>query len=142
MTARLQIPRLGASACVFRSGLVLMVQRAKPPLAGSWSLPGGRVELGETTYEAALRELREETGIEAELTRLAGIFDVIRRSRDGAVQSHFAIACHAGRWLSGEARAAGDAAAVRWVKLDEVAALDPAPGVGDAVRIAASLLSI
>jgi 8-oxo-dGTP diphosphatase len=119
-----------------------MVQRANPPLEGSWSLPGGHVELGETTQEAALRELREETGIEAEISRLAGIFDVIRRSSDGEIQSHYAIACHAGYWKSGEAKAAGDAAAVRWIKLDGVAALDLAPGVGEAVKIAASLLSI
>ena len=86
MTVPLQFPRLGASACVFRDGLVLAVQRAKPPLAGIWSLPGGHVELGETTRQAALRELREETGVEADLTRLAGIFDVIRRGTDGTLR--------------------------------------------------------
>ena len=59
------MPLLGASACVWRDGHVLMIQRAKPPVTGQWSLPGGHVEPGEAVIDAAHRELLEETGHEA-----------------------------------------------------------------------------
>ncbi len=64
-----QFPRLGASACVWKAGKVLLVQRAKAPV-GLWSLPGGQVEWGETALAAAERELLEETGITARSHRI------------------------------------------------------------------------
>ncbi len=48
---------------MFQNGSILLVRRAKPPLAGFWSLPGGKIESGENTTEAACREVLEETGI-------------------------------------------------------------------------------
>ena len=74
-----QMPRLGVSACVWRDGKVLIARRAKPPLKGVWSLPGGHVEWGEALRDAARRELKEETGIEAELETIVDVADVIRR---------------------------------------------------------------
>ena len=58
-------PRCAASAAVLRGREVLLVERAKGALAGYWSLPGGHIEPGETARSAALREVREETGVEA-----------------------------------------------------------------------------
>ncbi|MBI2425103.1 MAG: NUDIX hydrolase [Candidatus Hydrogenedentes bacterium] len=64
-----------AACCFVRRGKdeLLFAQRAVQPCRGEWSLPGGFVELGETTEEAALRELREETGLRAERARLFGV---------------------------------------------------------------------
>ncbi|PLX36292.1 MAG: NUDIX hydrolase [Hyphomicrobiales bacterium] len=108
-------PLLGASIAVWHDGKVLLAERAKPPRAGLWSLPGGLVELGETTAEAALRELREETAVTAEIAGLVDIADIIVRTPTGAVERHYAVACFAGRYTGGEPHAGDDAAAVAWV---------------------------
>ena len=108
-------PILGASACVWKDGKVLLVQRGKPPLTDTWYFPGGQVELGETALAAAHRELREETGVTADLASLAGIYDVIRRDATGAVALHYAIACYWGEWREGKPRPASDALAARWI---------------------------
>ncbi len=142
MSVPQQFPRLGASACVFRDGRVLIVQRAKPPAERLWSLPGGHVEPGETALAAARRELGEETGIAADLDHLVGLFDIVRRDEAGAVTLHYAIACYAGHWRSGEAAAAGDALAVRWVGLAELSGLALAPHVKDAIGRARTLLNL
>jgi len=142
MTAPQQFPRLGASACVFRDGRVLIVQRGKEPGRGIWSLPGGHVESGETALAAAQRELGEETGIAADLAQLVGLFDIIRHDDQGLVTLHYAIACYAGHWRSGEAEAAGDAQAARWASPTELSGLAFAPHVQDAIARARLLLSI
>ncbi len=142
MSVPQQFPRLGASACVFRDGQVLIVQRGKPPAQALWSLPGGHVEPGETALAAAQRELGEETGVTAHLEHLAGIFDIIQRDDGGAVTLHYAIACYAGLWRSGQAEAAGDALAVRWVSPAELSSLTFAPNVTEAIRRARMLLNL
>lgn len=134
-------PRLGASACVWRDGRILLVQRGKEPWYGVWSLPGGAVELGETARQAARRELLEETGVTADLTRLVDIDDAIMRDHAGAVIKHFAIACFTGPWLSGEPAARDDALAVRWARLDELDGLAMTPRTADYVRTAWHLLN-
>ena len=84
---------------------MLLIRRRKPPLQGAWSLPGGRGEWGETLQAAALRELVEETGVEAELL---GLVDVV----DGVfgADTHYVLIDYAARWRSGEPRAGDDAA--------------------------------
>lgn len=114
-------PRAGVSAIVFRQGKVLLAQRAKPPLSGLWSLPGGHIEVGETALQAAHRELAEETGIAADLSALAGVRDVILRRDDGTVSAHYVLAVFCGLWTSGEPRKGGDCQDVRW---QDPAALD------------------
>jgi ADP-ribose pyrophosphatase YjhB (NUDIX family) len=142
MSIAQQFPRLGASACVFRDGRVLIVQRAKPHAEGMWSLPGGHVEPGETALAAAQRELGEETGIAADLEHLVGLFDIIRRDDAGAVALHYVIACYAGRWRCGEAEAASDALAVRWVLPAELPDLAFAANVKEAIGRARTLLGL
>jgi 8-oxo-dGTP diphosphatase len=84
MTER-PVPAVGV--VVLKSDEVLLVRRGTPPRLGQWSLPGGRIEFGETVEAAALRELKEETGVEAELLGLIEVVDAIFTSRsvgDGA----------------------------------------------------------
>ena len=113
---RRPVPAVGI-VCL-RGTEVLLIRRGKPPLAESWSLPGGRVEWGETLEAAALRELREETSVEAELL---GLVDVV----DGmfGADTHFVLIDYAARWLSGEPQAGDDAAAAAFHPLEGVEAL-------------------
>lgn len=113
-------PRCGASATVFRGDEVLLIERGKGALKGFWSLPGGHIEPGETARAAALREVREETGIEAELVGLLDIHDVILHGPGDALSAHYLIAVFWGRWLAGEPAAGCDAAAARFVALSDV----------------------
>jgi 8-oxo-dGTP diphosphatase len=135
MPAPQQFPKLGASACVWKDGKVLLVQRAKPPL-GLWSLPGGHVELGETSLAAAERELREESGVTADLTEFVGLYEIIMEKP----QFHYAIACYGGMWRAGEAQASSDALEARWVAPAELDSLNLAPNVQEAIARAWTLL--
>ena len=137
MTVAQQIPRLGASACVWKDGKVLLVQRAKPP-AGLWSLPGGHVEFGETALAAAGRELLEESGVMADLTEFVGLYEIIVEEPP----YHYAIACYCGFWRSGVARASSDALTAAWVSPAELQGIDFAPNVHEAIARAQMLLKL
>jgi len=111
-------PIVGIGVVLLKPNAVLLVQRGKPPNRGSWSLPGGAQELGETCEVAARRELEEETGlIVGELT-LAKCFDSIRRDGTGRIQYHYTIIDYAGRWIDGEPHASSDVIGARFVPFD------------------------
>jgi ADP-ribose pyrophosphatase YjhB (NUDIX family) len=113
-------PRLGAIAVVRRGGQVLLAQRSKGGYIGRWGFPGGHVERGETVVEAAMRELREETGVTAEPKGVLTVLDEIGRNDAGVVQWHYVLIAVLADWRSGEAVAADDAADVRWVTLADI----------------------
>ena len=116
-------PIVGVGVAVFRGGDVLLIKRAKPPVSDRWSIPGGAQEIGETVREAALREVAEETGLAVEIVGLIDVVDGITRDAEGRARYHYTLVDFAANWLSGEARAASDAAAVRWVPHDALAAI-------------------
>ena len=132
-------PLPGVLALVVRNGRVLMVQRAKEPDLGKWGFPGGLIEIGETVPAAALRELREETGVIAEADTVLDVFDVITRDDRDRVRYHFVLNVVRCRWISGEAVAADDAAAVGWYDLTQIS--DPAlPCSSNVGRLARMIL--
>jgi ADP-ribose pyrophosphatase YjhB (NUDIX family) len=114
-------------------GRLLLVRRGHEPAVGTWSVPGGRVEPGETDHEATVREAREETGLEVLPERLVGVVE--RAGPDGVV---FVIRDYACALAPGAdprmARAASDAADLCWCPVDRVAELDCAPGLVEALR--------
>lgn len=115
---------VGIGVVCLRGDDVLLIRRAKPPRAGSWSLPGGRQKLGETVHQAALRELEQETGVEAEIGPLLDVVDSISRDDDGRIRYHYTLVDFAAYWRSGEPRAGGDAADARWVSPTVLDGLD------------------
>jgi len=116
------VPTVGV-VCL-RGDDVLLIRRGTPPRLNQWSLPGGRLEWGETLQVAALRELKEETGVEAELLGLLDVVDGVFPARPGGeITRHYVMIDYAARWTAGEAVAGDDAAEARFVSRDEAMAL-------------------
>ncbi len=116
-------PYVGVGIVVFRGDEVLLVERTKPPIRNRSSIHGGAQEIGETFHEAALRELMEETGLEADVIGLIDVVDSITRDQDSRVQFHYTLVDFAAEWRSGEAAAADDVGVVRWVPLADLEAM-------------------
>ncbi len=109
---------------------VLLVRRAHPPLMGAWSLPGGRIEPGESPQVAALRELFEEAGVQADLL---GLIETLEASFDAegnptetpqAAARRFLLIDYAALWRSGEPRGADDALEARFIGEAQIAELE------------------
>ena len=111
-------PAVGV-VCLRAPGEVLLIRRGKPPNAGGWSLPGGRLEWGETLAHAALRELSEETGVTADLLGLIDVVDgLFDPDAEGWPRMHYVLVDYAARWISGAPVAGDDAAEACFVALD------------------------
>ncbi len=119
-------PVVAVGAFVFDAeGRVLLVERARPPGAGLWSVPGGKLEPAETLAQAVAREVREETGLTVEVGPLAC---VVERIGDGF---HFVILDYLARPIGGALAAATDVSAARFVGEHELAALPLTDGLVD-----------
>jgi ADP-ribose pyrophosphatase YjhB (NUDIX family) len=127
-------PRCGASAAIFREDAVLLIERAKGALKGRWSLPGGHIEPGETARAAAVREVHEETGVEADMVGLVDIHDVILRGADGVLVAHYLITVFCGRWRAGEPAASSDASAARFVRIGDIESFPLTDGAAQLIR--------
>lgn len=90
-------PITATISAVVQAGTVLLVRRANPPDAGRWGFPGGKIETGETIRQAAVRELYEETGLQATAGRIFTAVDVFDRDQDNKLRQHFVligVLCH------------------------------------------------
>jgi ADP-ribose pyrophosphatase YjhB (NUDIX family) len=133
-------PRVGVGAIVLHQGRVLLVKRGRAPALGLWSVPGGLVDLGETTVDAARREVEEECGLKVRIAGLVGILDRVTRDADGRVRYHWVLVDYLAFPESNDTITAGsDAAEVRWVTIDEVERLPITEGLVDMIRRAAVL---
>jgi ADP-ribose pyrophosphatase YjhB (NUDIX family) len=109
---------------VVKDGKVLLVRRGNEPGRGKWSLPGGRIRFGERSEEAALREMREETGLEVRLRRVVDVVDVFWQSERGELLEHFVIVDFEAEVIGGELRPADDALDARWFSPEELKGLE------------------
>jgi ADP-ribose pyrophosphatase len=108
-------PEIAVGAVVIRDEKVLLVKRRKPPGKGLWSIPGGRVELGETLKEAAEREVKEEAGVIIRAKDPVYTFDLIDRDKQGYIRFHYVIVDLLADYVSGKVNPSSDACEARWV---------------------------
>jgi 8-oxo-dGTP diphosphatase len=126
-------PRLTVDALVIKDRMLLLVRRGREPFKGLHALPGGFVEEGETSEQAVLRELLEETGVVAKVSRLHGVYsDPARDPRGHTVSVAYVL-----DYVSGQPVAGDDASAAEWVPLDRL----PKRMAFDHSRIVADLRS-
>lgn len=134
----LALPRDGASIAVLKDRCVLLVKRARPPYAGLWSLPGGKTKTNEAPRDAVRRELKEETGIEA---NIEGVVDTVKIvPEEGGGTLTYRLTVFYGRPTGGRLRAGDDSEAAQWVHLDDIEALPLTPGTIDLIWVAAHRL--
>ena len=130
-------PVAAVGIVIWRGDQVLLIRRGKPPRAGEWGLPGGMQDLGETILEAAVREAREETGLEVTPLGIITALDGITRDKKGGVEFHYTIVDVAAESGEGEARAQDDAYEVRWAAPGEIERLCGWAEVARVVRLSA-----
>ena len=114
-------PIVGVAAVVLRGGDVLLIRRGREPMLGSWSLPGGVLELGETTAQGVAREVVEETGVRVRPMEIIATLDRIIRDGEGRVRYHYVLV----EWLCltegpADLVCGDDAAEARWVDRAEI----------------------
>jgi len=128
-----QRPVPGVGVVVIQEGALLMVRRGRGANSGLWAIPGGKVDYGESMPEAAVREVREETGIVVELEDIVWVGDAIGPGDPPAW--HFTLVDYRARMIGGSLEAADDAEQVAWVPLGKVLDLPVTPTMPDLVAI-------
>jgi 8-oxo-dGTP diphosphatase len=109
-------PAITVDAIILKDHSILLVQRKHEPFQGLWALPGGFVEYGETTEQAVIREVREETGLETRVHGLLGVYsDPGRDPRGHTITVAYLVTPVGGTLMTGD-----DAALVRYFKHDEL----------------------
>jgi len=114
-------PIVGVAAVVVCDDEILLIKRGREPLLGAWTLPGGALELGETTAAGVAREVFEETGVHVQPVEIAATLDRIVHDGAGRVQFHYVLV----EWLcitdkTCEPMCGDDAAEARWVSRKEI----------------------
>jgi 8-oxo-dGTP diphosphatase len=130
-------PQLAVSAAIFRGDKILLVRRARFPARGLYSLPGGRVEFGETLQAALHREVDEETSLRIEIIGLAGWREVVPGTTGGG---HYLIMSFAARWASGEVVLNDELDDFRWLSPGSLGDLQFTPGLQEMIQRAQDLL--
>jgi 8-oxo-dGTP diphosphatase len=130
-------PQLAVSAAIFRDGKILLVRRARSPAKGRYSLPGGRVEFGETLHAALHREVDEETALKIEIAGLAGWREVVPGTSGGG---HYVIMSFAARWSSGEPVLNDEHDDFMWLAPEGLGDLNITDGLPDIIEAARRML--
>ena len=134
-----EVPRVGVGAVVLKDGHVLLVRRDRPPAQGKWSIPGGLVHLGETTEQAAVREVGEECGLRVRLKGVAGVVSRVIPDRDGRIRYHYVLVDYLAVPEGGELHPGSDAGDCRWVPLAELGRYETTEGLAAMVARAVRL---
>jgi 8-oxo-dGTP diphosphatase len=132
-------PQLAVSAAIFRDGKLLLVRRARSPAKGFYSLPGGRVEFGETLHAALHREVDEETALKIEIIGLAGWREVVPGTSGGG---HYLIMSFAARWIAGEPVLNDELDDFKWLEPDGLGDLRVTGGLREIIQSARGLIGV
>jgi ADP-ribose pyrophosphatase YjhB (NUDIX family) len=130
-------PQIAVSAAIFRGGKILLVRRARSPAKGFYSLPGGRVEFGETLHTALHREVDEETSLKIEIVDLAGWREVVPGPAAGG---HYLIMSFAARWVAKEPVLNDELDDFKWLPPDALGDLKLTGGLQEVIRSARRLI--
>ena len=130
-------PQLAVSAAIFRDDRILLVRRARSPAKGFYSLPGGRVEFGETLHAALRREVDEETALKIDIIGLAGWREVVPGAAGGG---HYLIMSFAARWRAGEPVLNDELDDFKWLAPDALGDLNVTGGLREVIQAARDLL--
>ncbi|HLF61379.1 MAG TPA: NUDIX domain-containing protein [Acidimicrobiia bacterium] len=122
-------PVVGVGVVLIEDNRLLLIQRGHEPGLGRWAVPGGKVNSGESLRDAAVREVREETGLEVQTGEVIWVGEHISE------HGHIVIIDFEGQVVGGEVAAADDAVQARWVGLDQVADYDLTPTMYDLVQV-------
>lgn len=104
-----------ASALIRKDGEILLIQRKYPPSQGKWALPGGVVEQGESTEQAAIREVKEELDIDIEIKRLTGVYNATAWNSTGELEYSYDIHCYEAVYKAGELKPNSEIMNWRWI---------------------------
>jgi 8-oxo-dGTP diphosphatase len=132
-----QRPQLAVSAAIFRDDRVLLMRRARSPARGFYSLPGGRVEFGESLHAALHREVTEETAIRIEILGLAGWREVLPGPGGGG---HYLIMSFAARWVAKEPVLNDEHDDFRWLAPEALDNLKVTGGLHEVIQAAKRLI--
>ncbi|MBE3580143.1 MAG: NUDIX hydrolase [Thermoanaerobacteraceae bacterium] len=113
-------PLVGVGAIVVHGEALLLVKRGRPPAKGAWSIPGGKVETGETLTQALRREVEEECGLTIRIGPPVAVLDSIYTDDQGRVKYHYVLVDFWAEYVSGALSPASDVMEARWVPLREV----------------------
>jgi ADP-ribose pyrophosphatase YjhB (NUDIX family) len=130
-------PQLATSAAIFRDGKVLLVRRARSPGKGFYSLPGGRVEFGESLAVALSREVMEETGLTIDIVALSGFREVLPNEK---IAGHYLIMSFAARWVAGEPVLNDELDDFVWLSPDDLGDLKVTDGLPAILAMAQDLV--
>ncbi len=127
-------PVCAVGALIYRGSRILLVRRGKAPSLGKWSVPGGRLRLGETLEAAVIRETREETCLEVRPSRIGKVVEHLLRDDRGEIEYHYVIVDYVCRVIGGSPQPASDVSEVRFVEISELSQWDMTEGTAQVIR--------
>ena len=126
----MEIPRIGSAVVVLKDDKILLGKRNKKNAFGKWVLPGGRVDWGETIKETAIRETKEETGLDVEIKRFVCHKEIVRPD----VGYHRVVFFHLAELKSEEIVTGDDLSEAGFFTINEIKELDTVLSVEDVLR--------
>jgi 8-oxo-dGTP diphosphatase len=130
-----ECPLVGVGAVIAERDRVVLVKRGRAPLLSQWSIPGGLLEVGETLRQGAEREALEETALVVRATKLLGVFERIVPDDEKRVRYHYILIDFLCERISGEIKAAGDAAEAQWFLKDELSSVSLPHDTAEVIRL-------
>ena len=127
-------PVCAVGALIYQGSRILLVRRGKAPSHGKWSVPGGRLRLGETLEAAVIRETREETCLAVRPVRIGKVVEHLLRDERGRLEYHYVIVDYVCQVIEGSPRPASDASQVRFVEISDLSRWDMTEGTAQVIR--------